>query len=78
MVDVDNAHSQLIMIVDSGLGDVFQAQTLVSQFHNQVNRDVAAIWGHTAAEPGELGDSPLCPELIALALLTQTPLKSVT
>ena len=42
------------MNLDPGLGEAFQTKTLVSEFHCQVNKAVAAIWVHTAAAPAEL------------------------
>ena len=64
---VDNAHVEFIMSMDQGTGGAFQARTLVTKLHNKINRAVAAIWGHDAAEPVDL--HPFSPEMKALALL---------
>ena len=53
MVSIDKVQIELIMIVDPGAGDGFQAKILVTQFHNQVESAVRAIWGNAAADPVE-------------------------
>ena len=53
MVSMDKAHIELIMIVDPGAGDAFNAKILVTQSHNQVKSAATAIWGYEAADPVE-------------------------
>ena len=50
MLSLDKAHAELVMNIDTDIGEAFQAQTLVSQFHNMVNSAVLAIRIHSAAE----------------------------
>ena len=53
-ISVDDTHMEFIMNVDPGLGEAFQARTLLNDFHNKINRAVAAIWVHVAEEPVDL------------------------
>ena len=54
MVSKDKAHAELIMNMDPGYGEAFQAKTLVSKFHNKVICAVSAFWIYAAADPVEL------------------------
>ena len=56
-ISLDDPHTELIMATDPSSGDAFQAKALVSDYHSKVNKAVAAIWGHAAAELVDLPPS---------------------
>ena len=57
MVDIGKAHKELVIQLNPGSREAFQAMTLVAQFHKRVNSAVTSIWGHAAAEPVTLPPS---------------------
>ena len=58
-ISVDDAHAKFIMNSDPGSDESFKARTLVTNFHNKINRAVAGIWGHVVAQPVDM--PPLLP-----------------